>query len=83
VEQVNPPRHRGHTPLFQVMLSWQDGSVHDIGLPGLQAEAIDAGYAAAKYDMTLDLTEIGEEIAGSLYYATALFDRETAERYGI
>ncbi|WP_273890613.1 condensation domain-containing protein, partial [Serratia marcescens] len=40
VEQVNPPRHRGHTPLFQVMLSWQDGSVHDIGLPGLQAEAI-------------------------------------------
>ncbi|WP_255211586.1 condensation domain-containing protein, partial [Serratia ficaria] len=37
VEQVNPPRHLGYTPLFQAMLAWQDGSVRDIALPGLRA----------------------------------------------
>ncbi|QUJ68780.1 amino acid adenylation domain-containing protein [Photobacterium sp. GJ3] len=81
VEQINPPRHRGYTPLFQVMMSWQDGSVHQTRLPGLTAEALIADYSAAKYDMTLDLTDHGDQVEGLLYFATALFDRSTAARY--
>ncbi|RJF52836.1 amino acid adenylation domain-containing protein [Serratia inhibens] len=82
VEQVNPPRHLGYTPLFQVMLAWQDGSVRDIALPGLQAESANLCYQTAKYDLTLDLAEIGGQVSGTLNFATALFDRATAERYG-
>ena len=33
------------------------------------------------FDLSLSLEEEGEEIAGGLEYATALFDRETIERY--
>ncbi|MDU6305005.1 MAG: amino acid adenylation domain-containing protein, partial [Serratia marcescens] len=83
VELVNPPRHLGYTPLFQVMLAWQDGSVRDISLPGLQAESAELGYQIAKYDLTLDLAERDEQISGTLNFATALFDRATAERYGV
>ncbi|MEL5551921.1 amino acid adenylation domain-containing protein [Serratia nevei] len=83
VELVNPPRHLGYTPLFQVMLAWQDGSVRDISLPGLQAESAELGYQIAKYDFTLDLAERDEQISGTLNFATALFDRATAERYGV
>ncbi|EOW6931029.1 amino acid adenylation domain-containing protein [Serratia marcescens] len=83
VELVNPPRHLGYTPLFQVMLAWQDGSVRDISLPGLQAESAELGYQIAKYDLTLDLAERDEQISGTLNFATALFDRTTAERYGV
>ncbi|HEJ7203498.1 TPA: amino acid adenylation domain-containing protein [Serratia marcescens] len=83
VELVNPPRHLGYTPLFQVMLAWQDGSVRDISLPGLQAESAELGYQIAKYDLTLDLAERDEQISGTLNFATALFDRVTAERYGV
>ncbi|MEG7414309.1 amino acid adenylation domain-containing protein [Serratia marcescens] len=82
VELVNPPRHLGYTPLFQVMLAWQDGSVRNIPLPGLQAESAELGYRIAKYDLTLDLADNGEGISGTLNFATALFDRATAERYG-
>ncbi|MBN5246309.1 non-ribosomal peptide synthetase [Serratia ureilytica] len=82
VELVNPPRHLGYTPLFQVMLAWQDGSVRNIPLPGLQAESAELGYRIAKYDLTLDLADTGEGISGTLNFATALFDRATAERYG-
>ncbi|MGQ6020695.1 amino acid adenylation domain-containing protein, partial [Serratia sp. IR-2025] len=83
VELVNPPRHLGYTPLFQVMLAWQDGSVRDIPLPGLQAELAGLEYSAAKFDLTLDLADTGEGISGTLNFATALFDRATAERYGV
>ncbi|MEN4184384.1 amino acid adenylation domain-containing protein [Serratia marcescens] len=83
VELVNPPRHLGYTPLFQVMLAWQDGSVRDISLPGLQAESAELDYQIAKYDLTLDLAERDEQISGMLNFATALFDRTTAERYGV
>ncbi|MBI6126302.1 amino acid adenylation domain-containing protein, partial [Serratia marcescens] len=83
VELVNPPRHLGYTPLFQVMLAWQDGSVRDISLPGLQAESAELGYQIAKYDLTLDLAEGDEQISGTLNFATALFDRATVERYGV
>ncbi|MEX7640016.1 amino acid adenylation domain-containing protein, partial [Serratia marcescens] len=83
VELVNPPRHLGYTPLFQVMLAWQDGSVRDISLPGLQAESAELGYQIAKYDLTLDLAERDEQISGTLNFATALLDRATAERYGV
>ncbi|MGW9795457.1 amino acid adenylation domain-containing protein [Serratia sp. 121840015-1] len=83
VELVNPPRHLGYTPMFQVMLAWQDGSVRDISLPRLQAESAELGYQIAKYDLTLDLAERDEQISGTLNFATALFDRATAERYGV
>ncbi|WP_459426201.1 non-ribosomal peptide synthetase, partial [Serratia marcescens] len=83
MELVNPPRHLGYTPLFQVMLAWQDGSVRDIPLPGLQAELAGLEYSAAKFDLTLDLADTGEGISGTLNFATALFDRATAERYGV
>ncbi|MEE4486020.1 condensation domain-containing protein, partial [Serratia ficaria] len=83
VEQVNPPRHLGYTPLFQAMLAWQDGSVRDIALPGLQAEPAGLEYGAAKFDLTLDLADTGEHVSGTLNFATALFDRATAERYGV
>ncbi len=65
------------------MLAWQDGSVRDIPLPGLQAELAGLEYSAAKFDLTLDLADTGEGISGTLNFATALFDRATAERYGV
>ncbi|WP_155521093.1 condensation domain-containing protein, partial [Ralstonia solanacearum] len=48
---------------------------------GLTIEGVEAGQAAAKFDLTLELTETAEGIAGSLDYAMALFDRATIERY--
>ncbi len=50
-------------------------------LEGLTIEGVDAGQAAAKFDLTLELRETSEGLAGSLDYATALFDRATIERY--
>ncbi|UVK49252.1 amino acid adenylation domain-containing protein (plasmid) [Mesorhizobium sp. AR07] len=80
VEIVKPPRHLDHTPLFQVMLAWQNNTVGSLDLPGLSVEAAGDGFDQVKFDLELDLGEDGDQIAGSLHYATALFDQATIER---
>ncbi|WP_206328584.1 condensation domain-containing protein, partial [Streptomyces sp. Tu 4128] len=48
---------------------------------GLRAEHRVVPLDAAKFDLTFDLTETAAEgIAGTVTYATDLFDRTTAER---
>ncbi|MET4538222.1 amino acid adenylation domain-containing protein, partial [Bradyrhizobium sp. JR1.7] len=80
VEIVQPPRHLDHTPLFQVMLAWQHDAVESFDLAGLRVEAAGQGYDQVKFDLELNLGERGEVIAGTLGYATALFDPTTIER---
>jgi amino acid adenylation domain-containing protein len=81
VEIVQPPRRLNHTPLFQVMLAWQSNEPGEWRLPGLTATPAGLEYEVVKFDLELNLFEAGEEIIGSLGYATALFDRSTIERY--
>ncbi|MCG1048400.1 non-ribosomal peptide synthetase [Mycetohabitans rhizoxinica] len=81
VEIVQPPRRLNHTPLFQVMLAWQNNAPGEWRLPGLAATPAELEYDAVKFDLELNLSEAGEEVVGSLGYATALFDRSTIERH--
>ncbi|MDO3549540.1 non-ribosomal peptide synthetase, partial [Ralstonia pseudosolanacearum] len=83
VERVRPVRSLSHSPVFQAALSWLNTEAVGLSLEleGLRIEGVDAGQAAAKFDLTLELRETSEGLTGSLDYATALFDRETIERY--
>jgi amino acid adenylation domain-containing protein len=83
VEMVQPARSLAHTPLFQVMFSWQNAPRETLALDGLQLGGAGGGaeQAAAKYDLSLALREGGGGIVGGLTYASALFDRGTAQRF--
>ncbi|WP_313645936.1 non-ribosomal peptide synthetase [Pseudomonas sp.] len=81
VELLRPTRSFGHTPLFQTTLNWQATQGQALHLQGLQLEAVAQAAAVAKFDLTLNLGEQGEGVAGSLDYATALFDESTVKRY--
>ncbi|HKQ08712.1 MAG TPA: amino acid adenylation domain-containing protein, partial [Blastocatellia bacterium] len=82
VELVRPARSLAHNPLFQVMFDWwqwaQEGR---LALTGLEVEKLQSARMVAKFDLRLCLQESGGRIVGRLEYATALFERETAERY--
>ncbi|SIT65550.1 amino acid adenylation domain-containing protein [Burkholderia sp. b14] len=81
VEIVQPPRRLNHTPLFQVMFAWQNNESGKWRLPGLTATPAELEYDVVKFDLELNLSEAGDEIIGSLAYATALFERSTIERH--
>jgi len=83
VELVDPARSLAHTPIFQVMFTWQNTPRGGLALPGLSADSMRSGSAQvqAKFDLALSLQEAGERIVGGVTYATALFDRDTVARY--
>ena len=81
VEIVKPPRSLSHTPIFQVMLIWQNPEQGQLDLPGLTMAAMQTEYNIAKFDLELDLGEVEDRLEGLLTYATALFDRSTIERH--
>jgi len=80
VEELQPPRSLNFQPLFQVMLVFQNASlaVAELQHLGLAVEQFSA--QAAKFDLTLSLTEIGGELHGGFEFATDLYDRSRIAR---
>ncbi|MGF6482694.1 amino acid adenylation domain-containing protein [Paraburkholderia sp. JPY419] len=81
VEIVQPPRALDHTPLFQVMLAWQDNALGRLDLPGLGVEeVVDNAPGQVRFELELNVGECDGRIVGTLGYATALFDESTVRR---
>ncbi|MET0399063.1 MAG: non-ribosomal peptide synthase/polyketide synthase, partial [Longimicrobiaceae bacterium] len=82
VEEVAPGRGLSHTPLFQVMFALQNMHTGGGGgLGGLRVEPQGSEIRTVRFDLELDLREVGEELAGSLRFRTELFDAATMERF--
>ena len=84
VELARPARSLAHSPLYQVVLDWQQNAGGGAGLamPGVELGPLGvASDVVAKHDLLLFLRETDEQIVGVLVYARALFERTTVERY--
>ncbi|MER8188656.1 amino acid adenylation domain-containing protein, partial [Kitasatospora sp. NPDC094015] len=82
VEVVNPARSMSRHPLFQVMLNFTDdgAGTEDVALPGLKAEPLAGVGRVAKFDLSFSFVDEGATgLAGSVEFATDLFDRATVE----
>jgi amino acid adenylation domain-containing protein len=79
VEELHPVRDRSYHPIFQVMLVLQNvPATSQNGALKIDKTEIDPGTAL--FDLTLNLTETGDSIAGYLQYSTDLFESETISR---
>ncbi|KAG0343857.1 hypothetical protein BG004_004928, partial [Podila humilis] len=81
VEVVRPPRRTDITPIFQVMLAWQNNDYEILALNDLDTSVEDIKHNVLKFDLDLELSEKNGAIIGCLNYATALFDHETIVRH--
>ncbi len=79
VDAVDAGRDPSRTPLFQTLVSWE-GRRAATGAGALTVRPHELGNRAAKTDLVLLLHETEDGLRGFLEYATALFDRATAER---
>jgi len=80
VDALQPARDMSRTPLFQVMIDFQQAQLSRFQWPGLTLSLLRYDDATAKFDMTFSLEESPQGIAGSLNYNTDLFDRRTARQ---
>ncbi|MCP4659284.1 MAG: amino acid adenylation domain-containing protein, partial [bacterium] len=80
VEELNPQRDLSRTPLFQVMLVLQNAHSSSVDLPELTLTPIATDRGTARFDLLLALADAGDELVGSIEYATDLFDASTIVR---
>ncbi|MEA2563442.1 MAG: hypothetical protein QOH06_4946 [Acidobacteriota bacterium] len=80
VEELQPERGTGLTPLFQVMFAYLSDPVPPLRMPGLTATLQDLPPTVAKFDLTLALHEWEGHLRGWLTYRTSLFEEPTAVR---
>ncbi|HZF08613.1 MAG TPA: amino acid adenylation domain-containing protein [Thermoanaerobaculia bacterium] len=83
VEELGVERSLGHSPLFSVMLALQNAPPGKLALPDLTLERLEIETGSAKFDLTLDLTERNDRLAGlagAIEFNLDLFDATTVER---
>lgn len=81
VDALNPLRNLSHSPVFQAMLVWQNTPPGNVELDGLVLREIHPTQTTAQCDLSLMMEERSEVIAGTVVYATALFEHATVARY--
>ncbi|MGC1376637.1 MAG: amino acid adenylation domain-containing protein [Anaerolineales bacterium] len=80
VDALKPERHTSHSPLFQAMLSLQNTPRNSLDLPGLTLQLVTSDSVVAKFDLTLEVTEVSDYLSTEFEYNTDLFDQVTVER---
>ncbi len=81
VGKVQVQRDMSRNPLFDTMFVLQNMDMQELKMEGAHLEPYAFEYKIAKFDMSLFMTEQNDAIACSMEYNTALFKRETIERW--
>ncbi|HKT49921.1 MAG TPA: amino acid adenylation domain-containing protein [Candidatus Angelobacter sp.] len=80
VEELHPERDLSRSPLFQVMLAFENVLQNKMDLPGLTLTQIEVGSGLAKFDLLLRVDDVGSTVQGALIYRTELFAESTMQR---
>ncbi len=79
VDALQPERDLSHSPLFQVMFALQNAPLNMMEMSDLALSDVAVHSGTAKFDLTLFLSEAGDELVGVFEYNTDLFDANTIE----
>jgi len=80
VEALHPERHASYSPLFQVMLVLQNMPLGELELPGLALRPVETGTGAARFDLSVEVTERANGLELDFEYDSDLFDAATVAR---
>jgi amino acid adenylation domain-containing protein len=74
IEELQPARVAARTPLINVMFLLQNVPDEPLTLEGLEVMPISVDRTTAKFDLTLEVTEIGTDLTIGFEYRTDLFE---------
>lgn len=80
VEEINPERSMGHSPLFQVVIILQNNEQASLNLPDLKLRPQEEGPFVIKFDLEFSILETKDGLQFNWTYNTDLFNLETVER---
>jgi alpha-ketoglutarate-dependent taurine dioxygenase len=80
VEELQPERSLGHSPVFQVVLNYDSVAAESATLPGLTLTPQPLELERVKFDLSLFMWESAGELTGAWMYSLDLFDPGRIER---
>ncbi|HWW01813.1 MAG TPA: amino acid adenylation domain-containing protein [Candidatus Acidoferrum sp.] len=80
VEELQPARHPGRTPLVQALFTLQTEAARNFKLPRLAIEPLTADTGTSKFDLTLAVEEGRDGLRLEAEYSTDLFTEATMAR---
>ncbi|MGE0127961.1 MAG: amino acid adenylation domain-containing protein [Blastocatellales bacterium] len=80
VGALSGERNLNHTPLFQMLFVFGNPAMPVLELPGLTLSPMRSDLILSKYDLTLFMSERGQEISGLWRYGAELFEAATISR---
>ncbi|MBT8226876.1 MAG: amino acid adenylation domain-containing protein [Dactylosporangium sp.] len=80
VEELQPRRDLSRSPIFQVSFVFQNITMPELDVAGVQLEYLDVESSTARFDLELQVFERSHQMRGWLEYNSDLFDRATVER---
>ncbi|TCP59190.1 amino acid adenylation domain-containing protein [Tumebacillus sp. BK434] len=80
VEELQPERSPGISPLCQVVFALQNVPMAELELPGLNATVTELDSGTAKFDLTVMMTEQPDGLLAQVEYSTELFEEATIDR---
>ncbi|MEO0457790.1 MAG: amino acid adenylation domain-containing protein [Cyanobacteria bacterium P01_A01_bin.114] len=83
VQALHPNHEPGQNPFFHVLFNLQNTPVSDWQHPALSLTHLNLDNQTTKFDLFLELTEVGAGLTGYFEYSTDLFKLQTIERMGI
>ncbi|MEY9940643.1 MupA/Atu3671 family FMN-dependent luciferase-like monooxygenase [Streptacidiphilus sp. MAP5-3] len=75
------PRRTDRTPVFQVIVEFENEQVFDLDLPGIEASVLEFATSRAVTDLTVNMTNGTNGVLCQLEYNTDLFDAATVEGF--
>lgn len=80
IEAIQPIRDLSHSPLFQVMISWQYSAGEALRLPGVAVQAPEREVNVSRFDLTLFAGEGEDGIVGEFEYNVDLYQRASIQQ---
>jgi amino acid adenylation domain-containing protein len=80
VEEIQPERHLGHNPLFQVWFALHNQPMSALQLGDLVLTSLEVERNTSEFDLSLDIKIEEEGLTGIIEYSTELFESATIAR---
>ena len=82
VDALQLERSLSHTPVFQTMFVLQEARTErEYAVGGLDLSPVEFDLGLTKFDLTLELRETPDGLAGTVEYNTDLYDGDTIRRF--
>ncbi|MEU3963316.1 amino acid adenylation domain-containing protein [Streptomyces buecherae] len=82
VEKLQPERDLSRNPLFQVLFAMHEQVQNVPFTDAYSRRELERRIGGARFDLAVDVTDLGDELEVSLEFATDLFERHTIEALG-